>query len=136
MGRAIAAALTAQPAARANPAPSFDISGTWDVRVSFLHGDRAHQMQLRQQDGSVSGSQSSFQFDGPVSGSIEADRVRLTFQGRYEGATIFYQLDGAVADGHISGSVTLGSASDHHKGPINMAQFGSGQFEAVRAGGA
>jgi D-glucosaminate-6-phosphate ammonia-lyase len=136
VGRAIAAALTAPGARAPAPAPKLDISGTWDVRVSFLHGERTHRMQLRQQDVAVSGSQSSFQFDSPVSGSINAERVHLVFRGRYEGAIIFYQLDGAVADGHMTGSVTLGSASDHHQGPINMAQFGSGQFEAVRAGGA
>jgi hypothetical protein len=70
-----------------------------------------------------------------VNGSLDADGIHLIFQTRYEGATIFYQLDGAVADGRMQGRVTLGSASDHHKGPLNMSQFGAGQFEGMRAGG-
>jgi D-glucosaminate-6-phosphate ammonia-lyase len=136
VGRAIAAALTTPFTEQAEVAARVDVSGTWDVRVTFLHGERTHRMQLRQQGASVSGNQRSFQFESPVTGSVEAGAVQLLFRGRYEGATIFYRLDGAVANGHMTGSVTLGSASDHHQGPVNMAQFGSGRFVAVRAGGA
>ena len=35
----------------------------------------------------------------------------------------------------MQGKVELGTASDHHQGPINKGQFGTGQFQAVRAGG-
>jgi L-seryl-tRNA(Ser) seleniumtransferase len=136
VGRAIAAALSAPVVAQpAQAAPKIDLSGAWDVHVSFLHGERSHRLTLQQQGATITGSQSSQQFDGPVSGSLDADGVHLTFRTRYEGATIFYQLDGAIADGRMQGSVALGSASDHHQGPINRAQFGTGQFQAVRAGG-
>ena len=136
VGRAVAAALSAPVVAKpATAAPQIDLSGAWDVQVSFLHGERAHRLTLRQQDGAITGSQRSPQFEGPVSGSLDADHIRLIFQTRYEGATIFYQLDGAVTGGRMQGRVTLGSASDHHKGPLNMSQFGTGQFQAVRAGG-
>jgi D-glucosaminate-6-phosphate ammonia-lyase len=137
VGRAIAAALAAPVVAHPAPVvPKIDVSGAWDVHVSFLHGERSHRLTLQQQGAAITGSQSSQQFDGPVSGSLDADGIHLTFRTRYEGATIFYQLDGAVADGRIQGSVALGSASDHHQGPINRTQFGGGQFEAVRAGAA
>jgi D-glucosaminate-6-phosphate ammonia-lyase len=136
VGRALAAALSAPVAARAAPVvPKVDISGAWDVHVSFLHGERSHRLTLQQQNGAITGSQSSQQFEGPVSGSLDADGVHLTFRTRYEGATIFYTLNGAVADGRMQGTVALGSASDHHQGPINRSQFGTGQFQAVRAGG-
>jgi L-seryl-tRNA(Ser) seleniumtransferase len=137
VGRALAAALSAPVVAHPAPAgPKIDVSGAWDVHVSFLHGERSHRLTLQQQNGEITGSQSSQQFDGPVSGSLDADGVHLTFRTRYEGATIFYQLDGALADGRMQGTVELGSASDHHQGPINRTQFGSGQFQAVRAGAA
>jgi len=136
VGRAIAAVLSAPVAAKAAAAvPKLDVSGAWDVQVSFLHGERSHRLTLRQQDGAITGNQRSPQFEGPVNGSLDADGIHLIFQTRYEGATIFYQLDGAVADGRMQGRVTLGSASDHHKGPLNMSQFGAGQFEGMRAGG-
>jgi len=99
-----------------------------------MHGARAHRMTLEQQGGKITGSQSSPQFEGPVIGKLDAQGVHLEFRTRYEGATIFYSLDGAVADGRIKGTVELGTASDHHQGPINKTQFGTGAFEAVRAG--
>jgi hypothetical protein len=136
VGRAIAAALSAPMATRPAPVvPKVDISGAWDVQVSFHHGERSHRLTLQQKDGAITGSQTSQQFEGPVSGKLDADGVHLTFRTRYEGATIFYTLDGAIADGRMQGTVALGSASDHHQGPINRSQFGTGQFQAVRAGG-
>jgi hypothetical protein len=137
VGRAIATALAIPTVAKpAAPAPKVDVSGAWDVQVSFMHGARAHRLTLQQQGGTITGSQSSPQFDGPVSGSLDADGVHLEFRTRYEGSTIFYSLDGAVTDGQMKGTVSLGTASDHHQGPINKAQFGTGAFEAVRAGAA
>ena len=68
VGRAIAAALAA-PAQAAKPAPSVpsvDVSGEWDLGVSFTRGERTHRVRLRQQDGVITGSQSSHQFEGPV----------------------------------------------------------------------
>ncbi len=136
VGRAIAAALSAPVAAHPAPAvPTIDVSGAWEVHVRFLHGERSHRLTLQQQGGAITGSQSSLQFDGPVTGSLDADVIHLIFRTRDEGATISDQLDGAVADGRMQGTVVLGSASDHHKGPINLTQFGTGQFQAVRAGG-
>jgi len=136
VGRAIAAALSAPMATRPAPVvPKVDISGAWDVKVSFHHCERSHRLTLQQKDGAITGSQTSQQFEGPVSGKLDADGVHLTFRTRYEGATIFYTLDGAIADGRMQGTVALGSASDHHQGPINRSQFGTGQFQAVRAGG-
>jgi hypothetical protein len=58
--------------------------------------------------------------------------VCLTLTDRYEGSTICYRLDGEIADQRMSGTVVLGSASDHHRGPVNLAQFGSGEWQALR----
>ena len=136
VGRALMAALSAPVVAKPAPAvPEVDVSGAWDVHVNFLHGERSHRLTLNQQGEAITGSQSSVQFDGPVAGSLDADGIHLIFRTRYEGATISYKLDGAVAGGRMQGTVALGSASDQHQGPINMAQFGTGQFEAVRAEG-
>lgn len=137
VGRAIAAALAIPTAVKAPaPAPKMDISGAWDMQVSFMHGARTHRLTLQQQGSAITGSQTSQQFEGPVSGSLDAEGVHLEFRTRYEGSTIFYSLDGAVADGTMKGTVSLGTASDHHQGPINKSQFGTGAFQAVRAGAA
>ena len=136
VARAISAALSMPAAAKAKAAvPKLDVSGAWDVRVNFLFGERTHRLQLKQEGGAITGDQTSQQFDSPVTGSLDADGLHLMFRTRYEGATIFYRLDGTVAGNKIEGNVVLGTGSDHHQGPINQAQFGSGQFQAVRAGG-
>jgi len=134
VGMGIAAAL--RSGAAVTEATAFrgkmDVSGTWDVEVSFLKGKRTHSMQLQQQAGTISGSQNSHQFAGPVTGNVDGDRVTLLFSMWYEGTMIAYQLDGAVNDGQIHGDVTLGSATSHHQGPINLAQFGPARFQATR----
>jgi L-seryl-tRNA(Ser) seleniumtransferase len=134
VGMAIAAALRGRvPSAEATaPRGGLDVSGTWDVEVSFLTGNRLHSMLLRQEAGSIDGSQSSHQFVGPVSGTVDGDRVSLMFSMWYEGTMIAYRLDGGVDDGQIQGDVTLGSATHQHQGPINLAQFGTGRFRATR----
>ena len=133
VGRAIAAGLNARAAEAEPPAvPNVDLSGTWDVDVAFLRGQRKHRMTLRQQDNAITGEQTSHQFEGPVIGDIDGAGIRLMFSAWHEGGMIAYRLDGSIADGQITGEVTLGSVSRHHQGPINMGQFGAGRFHAVR----
>jgi L-seryl-tRNA(Ser) seleniumtransferase len=134
VGRALAAALAApnQAAQPAPAAPGIDVSGTWDMGVSFMRGERRHLVELRQKDGVITGSQTSHQFEGPVTGRLDAEGIHLTFSTRYQGTIIGYRLDGSVANGRMQGQVTLGSATDHHQGPINAAQFGHGRFEGER----
>jgi D-glucosaminate-6-phosphate ammonia-lyase len=116
--------------------PDADVSGIWDVTISFLQGERRHRVELHQQDGTIAGTQTSHQFAGPVTGRAENRAVQLLFSAWHEGTMIAYRLDGGVSDGRIQGSVTLGSVTHHHQGPINLAQFGSARFVAVRMGGA
>jgi D-glucosaminate-6-phosphate ammonia-lyase len=134
VGIGILAALRSSGAAIEATAPPgrIDLSGTWDVEVSFLTGKRKHSMQLQQNAGTIIGSQSSHQFAGPVTGNVTGDRVSLLFSMWNEGTMIAYQLSGAVKDRQICGEVALGSATHHHQGPINLAQFGPGWFQATR----
>jgi seryl-tRNA(Sec) selenium transferase len=135
VGRAFVAALNtpAAAAARLLPLSTTDVSGTWDIEVSFLQGERSHRVALRQRDGVVAGSQSSHQFEGPVTGSVCGDRIDLMFSAWHEGAMIAFRLDGAVTDGQMQGEVTLGTATAQRRGPMNLAQFGTGSFLGARA---
>jgi hypothetical protein len=135
VGRAIAAVLMARrnaTSAEPQPVPRVDVSGEWEVRVSFLHGARTHRLRLRQDGDALTGDQMSEQFAGKVVGRLTAGGVCLTLTDRYEGSTISYRLDGDIADQRMSGTVVLGSASDHHQGPVNLAQFGPGEWLALR----
>jgi hypothetical protein len=58
--------------------------------------------------------------------------VLKVIRTRYEGAIIGYQLEGEVADGRMGGTATLGGGTEGHAGPVNLAQFGAGEWHAVR----
>jgi L-seryl-tRNA(Ser) seleniumtransferase len=134
VGRAVAAVLIAARAEKAEAAvaPAADLSGEWEVRVQFLHGERKHRVTLRQQGGALAGDQHSAQFNGAVAGSLQANRVRMIFTTQYEGAIIAYQLEGEVTNGQMGGTATLGGGTHGHAGPVNLAQFGAGAWAAVR----
>ena len=135
VGQAIAAALRAARTLRPaqEPAAAIDLSGNWDVRVQFLHGERTHRLRLQQQGSELSGSQQSEQFEGKVIGKLAAEHVRMEFETRHEGSAIAYRFEGKVSDGRMEGEVLLGSATDNHRGPVNLSQFGKGQWQAMRS---
>ena len=134
VGEAIANALIAahnlHPAAE--PTAASDLSGDWDVRVRFLHGERKHRLKLQQQGSQLSGSQQSEQFESNVIGKLAAQHVRMEFETRHEGSAIAYRFEGTVSNGRMQGEVFLGSATDNHRGPVNLSQFGKGQWQAER----
>jgi seryl-tRNA(Sec) selenium transferase len=136
VGNAIAAVLST-PVATVESArfiPDVNVSGAWEVNVSFLRGERKHRMTLHQQENAISGDQTSSQFEGPVTGVIDNGGIHLMFSTWHEGSMIAYRLTGSVTEGRILGDATFGSATRNRQGPINMTQFGPGRFEAVRVG--
>jgi L-seryl-tRNA(Ser) seleniumtransferase len=127
---ALRASLTNRPAATRAPAP--DVAGEWELRVELIHGMRTHRLALEQSGGDIAGRQRSEQFEGPVHGEIDANRIRLAFEGRHEAATISYRFEGSIADSEMSGTVLLGAASDQNQGIVNRTQFGGGMWRARR----
>jgi hypothetical protein len=100
--------------------------------VRFLHGERKHRLKLQQQGSQLSGSQQSEQFESNVIGKLAAQHVRMEFETRHEGSAIAYRFEGTVSNGKMQGEVLLGSATDNHRGPVNLSQFGKGQWQAER----
>ena len=127
---ALRASLTNRPQAIRAPGPA--VAGEWELRVAFMHGTRTHRLALEQNGGDIAGRQRSAQFDGPVSGEIDGDQIRLAFEGRHEAATISYRFEGRVAEGAMEGTVLLGAASDQNQGIVNRTQFGAGSWRARR----
>jgi L-seryl-tRNA(Ser) seleniumtransferase len=136
VGQAIARALHAAalvPQA-APPEPAADLSGEWDVQVRFLKGARQHRVRLRQQGADLTGIQESNGYSGGVKGRVAASTVRLTFDGEYEGNTIFYSFEGQADPTRMTGTVLFGAANGSNRGALNLRQHGSGTWEARRAG--
>ena len=129
---ALRASLSNRPPAEARPAPA--VAGEWELEVDFLQGARTHRLALLQTGSDLAGQQYSAQFAGPVTGALDADRIRFTFDARYEASTISYRFEGRVTDGAMTGSVALGAASDQNAGIVNKSQFGAGAWRARRVG--
>jgi L-seryl-tRNA(Ser) seleniumtransferase len=136
VGRAIARALEGAriTEARKLAPPAVDLSGAWEVRVRFLHGERVHTVKLTQTGNALAGEQHSPLFEGAVSGQIEGGAVSLSFGTRYEGSNIRYNLSGEAGARAMQGVAKLGTSTDHHQGPVNLAQFGSAQWSATKLG--
>ena len=132
VGRAIAAALSAGVQTTAAPVPPRDVAGDWDLRVQFLHGERVHRLHIGQTGPDLTGKHSSPGFEGPVTGRLTQDGVAFRFDLAYEGTQIAYRFDGKLANGSMGGTVALGTSNDHHQGLVNLAQFGSGKWQASR----
>ena len=113
-----------QPATE--PAAAIDLSGNWDVRVQFLHGERKHRLRLQQQGSQLSGSQQSEQFESNVIGRLAAQHVRMEFETRHEGSAIAYRFEGTVNDGTHAGR--RDPRQRHRQPPW------SGQSQPVRQG--
>jgi D-glucosaminate-6-phosphate ammonia-lyase len=112
--------------------PVLAVAGEWELRVDFLHGARSHRLALEQRGNELAGHQKSAQFEGPVSGTLEADLIRFSFGGRYEASNLSFRFEGTVADGTMAGTVALGAASDQNSGIVNRSQFGTGEWRARR----
>lgn len=134
VGDAIVAALRASLTNRApeTVAPAPAVAGEWELRVAFMHGARSHRLALEQQGNDLAGRQRSAQFEGPLEGRLDGDRVQFAFGTRYEASNLSYRFEGRIANGAMAGTVLLGAASDTSPGLVNRTQFGAGSWEAHR----
>jgi hypothetical protein len=134
VGDAIATVLGAarRTQAAASQSPALTLAGDWELQVDFLRGARHHRLAIEQRGADLVGHQSSVQFEGPVQGRLEADRVEFVFDGHFEGSRIMYRFSGTVRDGAMGGTVELGAASATAPGPVNLSQFGTGEWRAQR----
>jgi len=127
---ALRASLTNQAPGPRPPAPA--VAGEWELQVDFLHGTRSHRLALEQDGNALAGHQRSVQFEGPVNGTLDADRVSFSFASRHEASNLSYRFEGRLQDGAMAGTVALGAASDQNAGIVNRSQFGTGQWQARR----
>jgi D-glucosaminate-6-phosphate ammonia-lyase len=133
VGRAIAQVLARlRPAGRVVTEPAIDVSGLWEITVDFLRGRRVHRLHLDQDGTALSGRQDSEQFSGGVAGHVSGSTVELTFDGLYEGSTIFYSFAGEAAPSHMGGTVLFGAANGTSRGTLNLRQHGGGTWLASR----
>ena len=88
--------------------PSADISGRWDVELSFVHGASKHRFYLEASGNTIAGAHHGRTARGEVSGTIDGARVEIASELALPGATLRYQFSGRLSGDEMSGKVTLG----------------------------
>ncbi|MDX1982934.1 MAG: hypothetical protein SFV51_21875 [Bryobacteraceae bacterium] len=88
--------------------PSVNISGQWDVELSFVLGKAQHKLVFEQKDGEVHGTHHGEFLASDLRGSVEGNEVWVRSSHRYEGTRIGYEFVGKANGDSITGTVDLG----------------------------
>ena len=102
---------TASPSTRAEETkpPAADVTGRWDVQMTFAAGNSRHTLQLRQQGNRISGSHQGDFVSRNVFGTIEGDTVRLrSAYTEDHGDSLLFEFSGKLSGNEISGVLDMG----------------------------
>ncbi len=108
------AVLTAKrpplPAVESPKAPAADMSGEWDVEITFAAGKGTHRLTIQQQGGQVQGVHHGDFLERPLSGTVDGDVivVRSNVPERTIGNSLSYTFTGKIANGAMSGELSMG----------------------------
>jgi len=122
VARKLHALLSNPPAIPALPAalaPAVDVSGVWDVKLTFLYGTSAHQIEFEQKGPQLSGIHRGEILKGDLTGVVEGSAVRFHSAHHIEGTNLHYSFAGTVDGPAMSGEVGLG-------------EYGSARWTATR----
>ena len=113
IGLVAALSFTAAPTTAQTP----DLSGTWTLSWETPRGEREMEVTLEQSEMAFTGTAATQAGEAPVSeGSIEGDRVTFVLSmamggrgggGRGQGRTIEQRFEGVLADGVVTGDLTM-----------------------------
>jgi L-seryl-tRNA(Ser) seleniumtransferase len=89
-----------------NP-PAGDVSGRWDVKVSFMRGSADHLLFLEAKGAEIGGTHVGTVKRGPVKGKIDGDRVELSSVLTFEGSRLGYKFTGRLNGDTMEGEIDL-----------------------------
>lgn len=99
-------------------APS--LSGTWQVHNSIAGNESDHPCTFVQDGSNLTGTCSSREGEGKLTGKVEGKKVTWTYQSQYEGSPITLKYDGRV------------DSTTKMVGTVNVAEYGvDGEFTAT-----
>jgi L-seryl-tRNA(Ser) seleniumtransferase len=106
------AVLAAAPKAATAPppaAPATDLSGSWDVQVSYAAGTSRHAVHLRQRGNDLDGTHVGDFVSRDLSGTVDGDSVRFrSALGESTGDALNYTFTGKVQGDEMSGALDMG----------------------------
>jgi len=89
-------------------APAADISGRWDIQMSFFSSESTHHMMLEQDGNWLNGIHNSDFAEQELYGTVEGDTVKIRSHFRKPGDSIVYMFTGKIKNGQMSGEVFMG----------------------------
>jgi hypothetical protein len=107
--QALLAAGSPRDTANRPAAPAADLTGAWDVRVTYAAGVSAHTLFLRQRGHEIDGSHQGDFVSRDLTGTIDGDVVRLrsTYTEKH-GDALTFTFSGKVTGDAIAGTVDMG----------------------------
>jgi len=107
--RAILATKRALKEIPAPAAPAGDVTGQWQVEITFAATSSTHVLQLRQQGDKVDGSHQGDFLTRDISGTMAGSRVTLTSTvTERTGSALNYRFTGDLAGDTLSGTLDMG----------------------------
>ncbi len=89
--------------------PAADLSGRWDVEITYSASKTVHTLHLQQRDGRLEGLHQGDFLTRDIAGTINGDTVSLaSLVSERHGDALTYRFKGQVAGGTISGALDMG----------------------------
>jgi len=92
------------------PAPAAaDLTGLWDVRITYAAGSSTHTFFLRQRDRTLDGAHQGDFVSRDLTGTVDGDavRIRSTYTERH-GDALTFTFSGKIANDAMSGTLDMG----------------------------
>lgn len=111
-----------------------DLSGTWQVDISYLVVQARHAFELTQlEDGTIKGLHHGRFGSSPIFGRISGADICLSSRIENDPMNIYFKFHGAIEGNSLSGTVTAGAGADEFASPSFCSQFGTSTWTAFRA---
>jgi L-seryl-tRNA(Ser) seleniumtransferase len=78
------------------------------VDVEYTRGKARHRLFLGMNGNTLVGTHTGRNLDGPLSGTVDGDRVRMRSNLPYEGSGVAFVFEGQAAEQSMQGEVSLG----------------------------
>jgi L-seryl-tRNA(Ser) seleniumtransferase len=91
-------------------APVADMTGEWDVEITFAAGAGTHHLTIKQEGAQVQGTHKGDFLERPLTGTVAGDTITLrsNVPERTIGNALSYTFSGKIANGTMAGDLSMG----------------------------
>jgi L-seryl-tRNA(Ser) seleniumtransferase len=89
--------------------PAVDLTGLWDVRITYAAGSSTHTFFLRQRDRTLDGAHQGDFVSRDLTGTVDGDAVRIrSAYTEQHGDALTFTFSGTIANDAMSGTLDMG----------------------------